>query len=100
MVCEGFDGEDFSFLESTYFISDALLDFLEVSGSKYLEKVEDRLSLIQKDNVTCVISRVEKRIGCRIPKKVRLYIHDCFSDIVIETKEVIQKYKENLRINR
>ena len=98
LVCEDLEGEDFSFPVSTYSTSEALLEFLEVSDSKYLEKIKNRLSLIQKDNIMSVISRVEKRIGCKIPKNLKSYIENCFKKIVMETTESIQKYTENLRI--
>lgn len=78
---------------------EALVEFLEVSGSRYIEKLEEKLPLIQEENIASVISRVEKRIGCEIPQFVKEHIQDCFSDIVLETTETIRKYKESLKTN-
>lgn len=93
------EDELFNFFYDDYSFEEALLQFLEVSGDRYIEKIREKLPLIQAENILSVISRVEKRIHSKIPEYVKNHILDSFSDIVLETTETIQKYQEGLKKN-
>jgi len=100
LVAESLKEEElFCFQYYDHSIEEALLEFLEVSGDEYLEKLQNKIPLIQKENITSVIDRVEERIGCEIPQFMKSHIYDCFLEIVLETEEIIKKYKESLKIN-
>ncbi len=100
LVSESLKEEElFHFSHYEHAVKDVLLEFLEVSGGRYLEKLQEKLPLIQNENIVSVLSRVENRIGCEIPQDVKSYIQNCFSNIVLETTETIKEYKESLKIN-
>lgn len=91
--------EPFYFSDDDHSFEESLLQFLEASGGRYIEKFQEQLPLIKEENILSVISRVEKRIHSKIPEYVKNHILDCFSDIFVETTETIQKYQEGLRKN-